>query len=496
VRKLGSGTRADVFLGVGDAAEPPAAVAIKLFHSSTDTHSIASEVAVLAQATSAHCVRLLDFSTDNDGHAILVLSRAQRGSVARLLALRQRIEVGEAVTIVAPIAGVVDDLAVAGIVHSRISAATVHFGDRGEPVLLGFGHGQVLDSPAKRASGALEIDRERLAVFASFVLAAVQPDDDSGTASPGVERLVEWIETSPRPLPPGFAAELQSRLFDLGPASAVSFEPRGPRGHSSAQRAHSTSPAVRRAPGVPAAPEAPAASASGLSRWVDVALGASPLAPLRSRLQAALRTRLPAAVRAVRPRFWVTVAISVLALLVAVLVAPRGVDVADAPGASTTEPGSPAEGDDPAAGAASTPGASGEPVAGEPENGDVASGLPEDPLAALPLLLVERARCFADLSALCLAEVDQTDSAISTEDTALILQPQSAAKNTADGAAVVNGRALEEPFEMPEGALVERLGDAALVQFTTNGKPASVLMIRTEAGWRLREIYGAVAATS
>jgi len=110
--------------------------------------------------------------------------------------------------------------------------------------------------------------------------------------------------------------------------------------------------------------------------------------------------------------------------------------------------------------------------------------LPDDPITALPLLLSQRARCFADLSVLCLDSVDQIDSAVSAEDSVQLSEGMTASD------AEITGRALEEPFEVSTSALVERLGDAAIVQFTTNGKPASVLMIRTEAGWRLREIYG------
>jgi hypothetical protein len=50
----------------------------------------------------------------------------------------------------------------------------------------------------------------------------------------------------------------------------------------------------------------------------------------------------------------------------------------------------------------------------------------------------------------------------------------------------------DDPALTPSAAtLVGSLGDAVLVSFTLNDEPASVLMIRTEAGWRLKTLFGA-----
>jgi hypothetical protein len=490
VRKLGSGSRADIFLAVGDVAEPQQSVALKLFHTSTTASSVAAEVEALARLDSPHCVRLVDYATDDSGRSVFVLTRAARGSVARLLALRGPIAAGEAVTILAPIAGAVAAFHDAGVVHSRIGAARVHFGDRGEPILLGFGHAYVVDAPADRRSAGFDTDREHLATLATFVLsAATQHGGESAeitsqatSRAADVEALHDWIHSTPRPLPAGFALDLQSRLFDLSAGRAVSFEPRGKSALRSATPA-ATALAVRSSVTPPSNSSPGGALASG---WVDVALSASPFAPLVARTRTALRTRLPSAVRAVRPRFWAAAA--ALALAAAALLVPhesvpeskprQAPEGASSTGPSATgNPGSQVDAEQPAAALPFDP-----------------TGLPEDPVVALPLLLEERARCYADLSVLCLDEVNQADSALTAEDTAAILQPteeNDPAEGTPESTRVaVVGRALEGPFLTSEAGLVERLGNAALVNVSATGNPASVLMIRTEAGWRLRELYG------
>jgi hypothetical protein len=520
MRKLGSGAHSDVFLAVGDVAEPGSAVALKIFRPGTDAPRIAAEVDALARVDAAHCVRLLDFSVTEDRQTVLVLSRVTRGSVARLVSLRGFIGAGEAVTILAPIAAAVDELHGPGVAHGTVGAATVHFGDRGEPVLLGFGHARLFavggadaieSGSAATTAGAIEHDRHHLALFAAFVLAAVNPEAPGPGAPqgsrPDVAGLVDWIASHSRPLPASFARDLQDRLYDLVPAVAVSFETRRQPVSASQLRAAANF-ADSDEPGSAVEPATISATFSGLlpsraasgtravrtkpkgdsRKWVDVALGPAPLAPVFARVRLLLRTRIVGPVRAVRLRFWIAFVIAALAVAAGITYR------ADAP---LVETGIPVEGavvaEQHTAGAPEPPGRDQnrqQPV-GE-------GGLLDDPLEALPALLTERQRCFVDLSVLCLDAVNQHDSALAAEDSASITQPL---KDVALGPAeddgvehgepqAVTGRALEEPFVVTETALVERLGDAALLQFTANGKPASVLMIRTETGWRLRELYG------
>jgi len=107
---------------------------------------------------------------------------------------------------------------------------------------------------------------------------------------------------------------------------------------------------------------------------------------------------------------------------------------------------------------------------------DVAA-LPEDPAEAAAILLETREGCIRDLSVLCLGDVVQEGSAAAAADAALI-------------------RGLQGGEEYPMGViaagdpvLVERLGDSALVDMPLGSSPASVLLLRTTNGWRLRQYF-------
>jgi hypothetical protein len=108
-----------------------------------------------------------------------------------------------------------------------------------------------------------------------------------------------------------------------------------------------------------------------------------------------------------------------------------------------------------------------------------------DPVAAARELIEARSRCFAALSVLCLDGVDQPDSAAMENDRRAV-------------------RAAQQEGNPPRGAswraagasLVQRLGDSALVALEVrdgDGRSApdaslSLLLIRTDAGWRIRDL--------
>lgn len=99
----------------------------------------------------------------------------------------------------------------------------------------------------------------------------------------------------------------------------------------------------------------------------------------------------------------------------------------------------------------------------------------DDPLAAAVALLERRDACIAELSLLCLEEADQQGSAALADDRA--------------GLEVLRaGEEAELPAVAPvDAALVERLGDSALVRLGPQTAPASLLLVRSEAGWRIRD---------
>lgn len=179
----------------------------------------------------------------------------------------------------------------------------------------------------------------------------------------------------------------------------------------------------------------------------------------------ALRSRLPAehsvesvlsAVRTVRRPIWVAAGIGVSSLVAVLLLVPP----------STGEASS------------STPGAPGSPRQDSEEERPESAVMKDDPGVAFAELLAERSRCIRDLSILCLESVAQSGSAALNDDAALIRSIERAETT-----------GIVADVEAASIVLVERHGDAALVSYELGEKrePASALLVKGEAGWRIRD---------
>ncbi|MDQ1582161.1 MAG: hypothetical protein QOF36_215, partial [Microbacteriaceae bacterium] len=116
--------------------------------------------------------------------------------------------------------------------------------------------------------------------------------------------------------------------------------------------------------------------------------------------------------------------------------------------------------------------------------------LSDDPVVATGALLEERRRCLSTASLACLEGTDQLGSALLDAD-------QSAVARSRGGTTA----AAEPDYASYQASLIERTGNSALIGLAPpgtgggvtpapeNSKPASVLVIKGEAGWRLREIF-------
>ena len=101
-------------------------------------------------------------------------------------------------------------------------------------------------------------------------------------------------------------------------------------------------------------------------------------------------------------------------------------------------------------------------------------------MSATAQLLELRASCFATLDQACLAQVAQPDSAIERADLDLLAQARS-------GAAVP----IDE-FALDAITITAEMGSAVLLAVPyadAQREPASLLVMRGEAGWRLRELF-------
>jgi hypothetical protein len=101
----------------------------------------------------------------------------------------------------------------------------------------------------------------------------------------------------------------------------------------------------------------------------------------------------------------------------------------------------------------------------------------EDPLAALPELAARREGCFRELSVLCLDVVDEAGSSAWDADR-VALQ------------AILDGGTTPQRLQFPSATLIERIGDSALIDLGPDSDPASVLLLKGEAGWRIRDYLG------
>lgn len=439
VRKLGEGSRAQVYLGaaVSDRSDSPRVAALKVFRPELSRHEIGTELAALARVDLSHCVRLLDLATAPGGLPVPILGRVQRGSLAQLLRDREFLEPGEAVTLLAPLPATMLELHRLGVAHANWGASSVHFGAAGEPVLLGFGHASLFEAGLSVAAlddePAVAGDRDGLAALAEAVLGRVR---QTGGAL-GVRDLLDWLAASAGVRRFEFAVELQERLFDLAEALPIEFARTA--GQGAVVPARIGEPVVAD-PGVPTSPTTRTPRGAPIVARLQDAILSSPLVPLRRRLGAALR--------GVRKPLWIVAGAVAAALVLAVALIPQGDGQTAARGAQTPVP---------------TPSA-------------VRSALPDDPVRALPLLLSAREGCIRDISVLCLDAVDEPSSAALDDDTALIRRIQSGEEVPASA-----------NLAAPAPALTERLGDSALVELDPESGPASALMIREEAGWRIRE---------
>ncbi|HEY5230054.1 MAG TPA: hypothetical protein VIJ11_04050 [Galbitalea sp.] len=445
IRKLGVGSRADVYLASGSSGT----VALKVFAPEVTRESVGSELDALGRVESPHVVRLLDLSSSRTQPPTLVLERVWRGSVAALLRERTNLEAGEAVTLLAPLTGVLPQLHRAGVAHGAIGAATTHLGTGGEPILLGFGH-CTLFAPdgtiaALDAQRAVVRDREALAAMARSVLGHVR----GAATDRRTQSLLSWIESSASAYE--FAPELESRLFDLADSMPIDFG--RDEGAASA---------------VPARIWAPAPPEVARDLGADVAVGTSAMPPevhalhwlpeaLMNNPIDLARRKLLSLARGVRKPLWIVAGAIVLAFVLAVALVPSGTTPAVPKAVAVPHPSAPL----------ATP-----------------SAMPADPLLALPVLLRERATCFRDLSILCLDNVDEASSGAFLQDSALIQQIQQGGEIPASTSIDSSGLTL-----------VERLGDSALISLGTDSagadsEPSSILLIKGASGWCIRDLLG------
>ncbi|MGR0320321.1 hypothetical protein [Agromyces sp. ZXT2-3] len=516
LRRLASGERADVHLAVArqapnpspDLPDPePALVVLRTYDLAADDAAIAVEIDAMEHDPTGTLPRLVDVATLPDGRACVVVERLGGRSLASVLA-EGPLSAGQVVTAAAPLVVAVRELARRGLVHSRLASSDVLVDDTGRPRLIGLGALRRTDATVPATE---RVERSRAAHGALIALL-----DELAGASAAPSRFAEVVALTrgmllARPFVPDhgaveralFAAAEPTPLIGASrttraagpvPSRVATGNPVGGGAGRDAVALppHRTAPPAG-SPGSPAptgsmSADAPAAmpAGTGAYRLAELAqlpgivdglagtLDAGPVATLRRRWRDWAGGR-----RTVLATGGLVGAGALVLLLTAVPPATAGVGSADAPGeqvavgAAGREPSS---GSSEAPAAPSAPGPDGEPsrANGGVEPGDETERV--DPVEAASALLEVRAGCLASRDLACVAAYAQPGSPIEARDLASMASETAGNTPQADLAAI---------------AVAADLGDAVVLSVpgADGREPASLLMMRSEAGWRLREWF-------
>ncbi|WP_127793380.1 hypothetical protein [Agromyces sp. LHK192] len=510
LRRLATGDRAQVYLAVATRPGPPVAVAggetpatelviVRVYERDVDQESIVRELAAMAKVGALP--RALDAMTSEDGQTSVVVERLAGVSLAELLA-RRELSPGEAVTVLAPVAVAVGELASAGFALDRLPASEVRFDGTGRPRLVGTGALRALSEAVDPGERAATVRAMHLAFggLVAEVAGRTRPADAFG---PLQQRIREALDT--RPFRP-FALDVERALFAMyRPTSVEGLEldrtdsavrpggvpqridvPQTFLGSTPADAAAATGGSPERKPRRGLWVGLRMAFARGGADEVVEAIAPGRVHGIESEADRAAASKLRAVLARRRPALVVAAIIGTGALVLLLTMVPPGAGRSAAGGATGTgrvdralttdvpatgQPSPVADGtgeqDEPADASGSREAA---PAADAAATADVAAGQ----------LLERRAECFARLDLGCLGDVSQPGSALEAADRSAVLEAR-------------NGVEIAVPeFDVAAAVTTGEMGAAWLVSVPYRDqerRTASILVMRSEAGWRLREIF-------
>ncbi len=332
-------------------------------------------VAAWIEVAGDHVQAVIDLGTAPNGDLVVVLASMPH-PLPGLLASPLRLDAGEAVTVLVPLAEALAALHEQGVVHGSIGPDAVALTDAGAPVLVlprtartrrmlgdaGFTAAMAADAAALRALASRCLPGEVAALDAL--------ERDPGGA--GVDALFGLAEPAPVRLDRSLAAPV-----DAWPPARLLLPVERPAGRSAGD----------------------AGDAAGRLRPAVAAFAASAGTSLRR----------------VRRRVWIAAGASAAALLLALVLLPsRGVDAsAGRPPVTASPTGAPT----PTSPAPASPAAAAAPSLGPSV---VVAGSTIDPVRAVRALLAARAACLASGRPACLAAVDAAGSPVDMLDRAAL----------------------------------------------------------------------------
>nr|WP_234424498.1 serine/threonine protein kinase [Clavibacter sp. VKM Ac-2542] len=452
-----------------------------------------AEILALQAVTSEHVVELRDVATLSDGSLCIVQSLGTRGTAAALLGRRGSLTSGEIVTLVASVLRGLGDLHDAGVAHGAVDLTHVLIDATGRPLLGGLGSSRVIAGEVGE-EGLRGVDpvEQDLGRVARIVQALRDPGDARGRAS--TDRWEAWLALLDGAIHGEAdltAHDLADRLLDVADAAPLA-DAGGARHEEDADRALSQGAMpldVRSGPvsGHAAHVTGPRRAPRPFSRSRRSAhrRHRAARAPWADAVDARL-TSVRSELASVRPRIWALGASALLLLIAGVVAVPlltgpaRGATAVPTSTPSTAAPADAGfDGD-----VAPAPDGDVSPAS------DADAAESPDPDIAAPALLRLRAACLHRADATCVSDVDEAGSAVDDADRSTIAGGGSEAP---DDAALHVADALGP---------AQRLGDTALIELRPGSdtpaartdasaperRPASLLIVRGEAGWRIRDL--------
>jgi hypothetical protein len=493
IRLVGRGRSCEVHLARAERqADPGAAtnVAVKIVPP-TERSRGEAEILALQSVDSEHVVALQDVATLADGSLCIVQSLGSRGTAAALVARRGSVTSGETVTLVVSVLRGLGDLHEAGLAHGALDLTHVVIDATGRPLLGGLGSSTPVSGGGTLAhtGGGDPLQRD-LTRVSRMVRALRDPVDARGAVSDGRwDTWLELLDTVIHGESDLTAHDLADRLLDV--ADAAPLADVGGRADIDGVDVHRSDSASdadlrRRAAGDRHRPRDGARTAPVSARRHRAARESA--ARRASRRLVDLRSTMRRELGAVRPRVWVLGASALLLLTVGAVGLPLLTDAAhgEAPEetAASTMTGAPSG---PASAQVPTPGPSVTPDTTEADSAAVAS---TDPDVAAPALLRLRAACLRRSDLACVSTVDEAGSAVEDADRTTVSAGAGAGDRLDDGSLHITD--LRGPARrMGDGALVELRPDPAVGDGAMGGpgrRPASLLIVRGEAGWRIRDL--------
>ncbi|WP_157487916.1 MULTISPECIES: hypothetical protein [unclassified Leifsonia] len=457
LRRLGAGRRAEVHLGhVGEAAGSGTAgstVALKLFPA-VNAGSSAVDIAILGSVQAACVPRLHDVATLRDGSICLVLDKLDGPTLSAWLTAERRPQAGELVTVLGAVIATAAAARTAGWALGELVPSSIRFNGGGRPVITSFSAA----SPAAegvRVADALRAEFSHLGDFIADVLVLARHDD------PG---FLGWLRMHEKDHPmTDRLPELEARVFDWAPARPVVLSTVDGASLGAVVPAR-LAPSSGRRPALPDDEEDEVGPTRfGITRTIQRARLL--LAPRRvaGSTQGFLRRHRRPAVLA-----GALIVVGAGTALSLVPPAAQGTPPPPSSAAAPPAPHSPEASPQQGAGASTT--APPDPGSQQP------AVTADDPVAAARALLMLREICLEQRDAGCLGSVDQASSPLAE----------------ADRHALSEGGQPSTLQPSDAITLVGRTGDAAIVLVagpTAETPPASLLLMKGEAGWRLREVF-------